>query len=106
MTGRSEEHFAGIPAPWGGVVTLDDLNPGEWPPDLQDMVYVIGMPNTIALCQRFGGCQLYIPLLDRLLKPVRDEAIRKQFTGSNLKELSGKFRMSTSAVRTVLSRRE
>ncbi len=105
MIRKSDEQTPRIPAPWGGFIEPEDLDPSGWPADVQDLVEVVGMAYTIAICERFSGNQLYIPQLESLLRPARDQAIRLEFNGGNYRGLSRKFHMTESAVRALLAKK-
>ncbi|WP_423395599.1 Mor transcription activator family protein [Burkholderia sp. LMG 21824] len=54
--------------------------------------------------QVFGGVQYYIPRADYIDKGVRNKLICAEFDGTNLHELSRKYRLSDQQIRTILSR--
>jgi Mor family transcriptional regulator len=103
---QPEEASMRIPAAWGGFVEFRDLDPEKWPADIRDLVDVVGMAHTIALCERFGGCQVYFPKLESLVRSARNSLIRKLFDGANHKELAARFRMTGSSIRSLLARGE
>ncbi len=75
------------------VLTLGDLQEQH-----QELAEVIGIDNLIALANRFGGTQLYIPQPDKLVKNAKYKAIIEEFNGFNIKTLSKKYDVSESTV--------
>jgi hypothetical protein len=92
-----------IKAPWGGHFELAALDTEDWPEDVQSMADCIGLIPAIALCERFSGCQVYFPRYESLLRSARDAEIRRLFDGSNTKQLSRKFDMTSRAIHFILN---
>ncbi|GAB4390245.1 MAG: hypothetical protein Kow0025_20950 [Thermodesulfovibrionales bacterium] len=54
------------------------------------------------MCEELGGSCVYVPTFRALARSARDEAIRRAFTGRNLKELSLEHGLTTRQVRRIL----
>lgn len=61
----------------------------------------IGISNFLALSKIVGGSTIYIPKNENLLKPVRDNQIKKEFNGCNHSELALKYNLSESWIRKL-----
>jgi len=78
-------------------VQIDDLEG-----DLRDIADTIGMNNTVKLMELFGGCAVYIPMIDRVQKKSRDRMIRSEFNGSNYRDLADKYNLSVVWIRKIV----
>lgn len=79
-----------------------ELKPEDMPRDYEDIIATIGFENTVELIRLRAGEQIYIPLFDRLLIPARHRQIKKEFNGSNYRELGRKFHMSITSIRDIV----
>jgi Mor family transcriptional regulator len=61
----------------------------------------IGIDNFITLTEILGGVTFYLPKLDSLTKPIRDQHIKDEFTGYNHYELAMKYNISERWVREL-----
>ena len=59
----------------------------------------IGVDGFYKLTEAIGGATVYIPKPDALLRPVRDEHIKKEFNGWNHIELARKYDVTERWVR-------
>lgn len=64
----------------------------------QDIAEIIGMDNLLALCERMGGSNVYIPMKDKLVKNITYKKVIEEFDGSNIKILARKYGISESTV--------
>lgn len=56
---------------------------------------VIGLDGFKNLVREFGGTsRLYVPTLDTVVLPVRDELIRREYDGTNAMELARKWNLT------------
>lgn len=74
----------------------------ELPKPYRELAETIGMDATLRLCRRFGGENIYIPKVDKLLIAKRRELIRAEWTGENTAELARKHHLSVRAVQQIL----
>lgn len=79
-------------------IQLDQL-----PDDLREVFEVVGPELGLRLVERFGGLSVYFPKRDRLLIPERNAAIRREFNGSNIRDLVRRYNLSDSYVRRILA---
>lgn len=63
----------------------------------------IGSKVAARLAQEYGGERVYIPVRPWINRSLRDECIRREFTGRNLPELSRRWRLSVRRVREIVS---
>lgn len=81
----------------------DCLSIKDIPNSYRDIAATIGVDSFVKLCSLLGGTSMYIPTRRTILKPVRDTNIKREFTGSNHRELSLKYGICETQVRKILS---
>lgn len=74
-------------------IDINDLNEQH-----QELAGIIGIDNLLELASHFGGTQIYIPQMDKLLKNVKYKAIIEEFDGFNIRQLSKKYNVSESTI--------
>lgn len=74
-------------------IDINDLNEQH-----QELAEIIGIDNLLELASHFGGTQIYIPQMDKLLKNVKYKAIIEEFDGFNIRQLSKKYNVSESTI--------
>lgn len=79
------------------IINLDQLS-GEQ----RELAEIIGLDAYKKLIEHFGGCQLYIPKLETILKEVRNKEIKENFNGFNYRELAKKYHVSEMTVRKIV----
>ena len=57
---------------------------------------------TEALAERFGGQVIYFPSAKQIQRHRRNEAIAREYTGGNVRELAEHYHLSENQVRTIL----
>lgn len=83
---------------WMSKVESDDL------PDVyQEIAAVIGLEPTMQLAQIFAGNSVYFPKLERSLLTVRNQIIRGEFNGANVRELARRWGLSSRHVRHIVN---
>ncbi|MCB2188173.1 MAG: hypothetical protein KQJ78_17275 [Deltaproteobacteria bacterium] len=83
---------------WMSNITTQDL-----PEVYQEMAAVIGVEPTMQLARLFHGNSVYFPKLDRSLLSLRNQAIRREFNGANIKELARRWGLSARHVRAIVN---
>lgn len=78
-------------------LTIEDLQEQH-----KDFAEVLGMENLIRLSEHFGGTSIYVPQRRELVKQRVYGMIRKEYDGTNIKELAGKYEVSESTVYNVV----
>lgn len=81
-------------------MTIDEL-----PESYQPVAQIVGIENALKLSRHLGGLYFYYPQLDSLLRAKRDECIRKEFTGTNHRELARKYNLTESWIRQIVQRK-
>jgi Mor family transcriptional regulator len=79
-------------------ITLDML-----PEDGKEIAALIGVVSYLKLVEEYGGRSIYIHKLDAVRRSVRDDTIRKEFTGENHAFLCKKFDLSEKQIRLILA---
>ena len=75
---------------------------GMLPEIYQELVHAVGMEVTLKLGREFGGMSLYLPKIETSLREWRDENIRREFTGANVRQLARKYRLTGARIRQIL----
>lgn len=75
------------------------------PDVLQTVAETIGMKVTLQVIELLGGMCVYFPMYEKLARPTRDIHIRKEFTGSNHRELARKYSLSETQIRSIVQMR-
>ena len=81
-----------------GVLQMEDLSP-----DQQAVAELIGIDNYALLIENFGGTSVYVPKADAFLRLSRDEQIRQEYDGGNIKALALKYSLSEVQIRNILA---
>ncbi len=67
----------------------------------KEIVAKIGVQHFVELVKILGGTTFYLPKLDRIIKPVRDQHIINEYTGYNHYELAMKYNISERWIREL-----
>lgn len=78
-------------------VRLEDI-----PNSYREIAVAIGIDAFMKLCKMLGGSSMYFPTSRTVLRPIRDENIKREFNGSNLRELSLKYDICETQIRKIL----
>ena len=84
---------------------MERVQAGDLPEVYQEMADVIGVDATVKLAQVFAGASVYFPKLARALLSLRNQAMRREFDGANVKALARRWGLSTRHVRQIVSPR-
>ncbi len=69
------------------------------------LVSVLGTEMTLALIKSAGGGDLYIPLLETIIRDERDNQIYEEFaSGMAYKKLSKKYGRSEKTIREIVNK--
>ncbi|ADK86628.1 Mor transcription activator domain protein [Desulfarculus baarsii DSM 2075] len=82
---------------------MREVSQEQLPEVYQEMAEVIGVEPTMRLAQVFSGNSVYFPKLDRSLLELRNQAIRRDFNGANIKELARRWGLSARHVRHIVN---
>lgn len=75
------------------VIQPDDLNEEQ-----QHLAELIGLDNFAKLVQVFGGTNIYIPKAEAFGRTMRNEKIRQEYNGRNIKSLAVKYGLTERQV--------
>lgn len=78
-------------------LTIEDLQEQH-----RDFAEALGMENLIRLSEHFGGTSIYVPQRRELVKQRVYGLIRKEYDGTNIKELASRYDVSESTVYNVV----
>ena len=81
-----------------GLLTLDDLQG-----DQRELAELIGIEAYINLVCDWGRDNVYIGKCDRVLKQKRNERIRAEFDGRNIKQLAMKYKLGERSIYNIVS---
>ncbi len=90
--------FGGFIPHWAKDVRERDL-PGVY----REMAEVIGVEATVKLAGVYAGNCIYFPKLERALLSVRNQAIRHEFDGANIRALARRWGLSARHVRHIVN---
>lgn len=76
--------------------------PADLPDFYKDLAEKIGVPAVLELAVTHGGRTHYVPKLDESLRLHRNKCIRAEYTGYNIKELSIKYDLTDTQIRTII----
>lgn len=73
-----------------------ELTPEMMPDGLcRTIAEEIGTENLLKLLRIVGGATVYLPLEERVLRPLRDKKIREEYNGYNVNDLARKYDVTT-----------
>ncbi len=79
-------------------ITLDSI-----PEQNKALAELIGIDLYLELTKHFGGTSIYILKNENVFRKIRDTTIRKEFDGSNYRELAVKYSLSEVWVRNIIN---
>lgn len=82
---------------------MKQVNARDLPEVYQEMAGIIGLEPTMQLAQVFSGNSVYFPKLERSLLSVRNQVIRQEFNGGNVRSLARRWGLSARHVRHIVS---
>jgi len=81
-------------------MTLDDFGEGY-----RQVAEICGVQAALELARATVCGRIYVPKFEALVRPRRDDRIRREFNGANHRELSRKYNLSESQIRNILAQR-
>ena len=68
-----------------------------------ELAEAIGMEGFIRLVDNYEGTSnLYVPKASELIRPVRDELIRREYNGKNVIALARKYSLTHRSIREIV----
>ena len=76
------------------------------PGDLREVAEIVGVENTLALVERFGGTYILVPKCEGLLREIRDNKIRALYDAgkSDIRALAIKFQLTDRTISAILKK--
>ncbi len=81
---------------------MKQVEAGDLPEVYQEMAELIGVEATVHLARIYAGTSVYFPKLERALLSLRNRAIRKEFDGTNIRQLARRWGLSARHVRYIV----
>ena len=85
---------------------MEERKPEEFPRQYQELIRIIGLDATLALCREMGGDERYIPKTDLLEAYIQQERIRREWNGVNGRYLARKYKVSVRWIRKLMEGRQ
>lgn len=82
---------------------LNELELEDLQGDQRDLAELIGMEAYINLICDWGRDNVYIGKCDRVLKQKRNERIRAEFTGRNIRQLAAKYKLGERSIYNIVA---
>ncbi len=83
---------------------MDNIKIQDLQGEQRQIAETIGLEAYLKLVKIYGGTNIYIAKIDKLLSIKRDMEIVKRFNGYNYKSLANQYRLSERAVREIINR--
>ena len=84
---------------------MKNVKSQDLPEVYQEMAETIGVEATMGLAMIYAGTSVYFPKLDRALIDRRNQVIRQEFSGDNVRMIARKWGLSARHVRQILNSR-
>lgn len=85
---------------------VKDIKIEELPVSYQDVAGLIGVENAVKLSKHLGGLPYYFPKINGLIEQKRNEMIRKEFKGSNYRDLAKKYHLTEVWIRQIVDHKK
>jgi Mor family transcriptional regulator len=79
--------------------TIEDL-----PLSYRIVASIVGIETAVKMALHLGGTVIYFPRSSMLLRKKRDELIRRESPGSDVRSLARKYRLTTVTITNILKR--
>ncbi len=106
MTNHDKHDAENLPADLRWILdedpaTVTELIDNEY---ARELIELIGLLPALKVLSCFAGLQIYLPTPDRLLRRLRDNRIRREFTGANHAALARKYGLAVAHVYRLLKK--
>lgn len=85
---------------------LDEFNIDDVDGPIRFFISYMGIENMYRICEELGGFNLYIPKAESLFRNPRNRMIRRDFNGSNYKDLAKKHKMTEVNIRNIINNKK
>lgn len=82
---------------------LDELKPEDLDETQRELADCIGMEAYRRLIATFAGETIKVRMPKGLTRPLRNEKIRNDYNGYNIRELSRKYNLHENTIRDIIS---
>lgn len=72
------------------------------PDKYKEVVFIVGIEKYVALSDYAKGDELYFPKVENILAPARNRRIRKEYNGSNSKELADRYNLTLTTIYSII----
>ena len=81
---------------------VEEVDPDQLPEIYQELAELIGLESTFKLAAVFDGGSIYLPKLERSLVEFRNQIIREEFDGANVRKLARRWGLSIRHIRHIV----
>lgn len=81
----------------------DDIRMEDLPGNYRLIGEECGVDVALKIAWLFGGTNIYLPKLTKIIQRARDERIMKEFNGENYNQLAKKYDLSASWLRELIN---
>ena len=82
------------------------ITENEIPEDIRWLSELVGVELFLQIIDTAGGEFIYLPKRETLEKPLRRQAILREYDGTNLRQLSRKYQLTERRIRGILKEEE
>ena len=69
---------------------------------MEDIAKIVGVQKFVELSNYARGDEIYFPMVENVVSPARNRRIKKEFNGSNDKELADKYNLTVKQIWNIL----
>lgn len=81
---------------------MEDTSMEDIPDRYKEVVSIIGIEKYIELSDYARGDELYFPKVESILAPARNRRIRKEYNGSNSRELAERYNLTLPQIINII----
>lgn len=85
---------------------VKDIKIEELPQAYQEVAGIVGVEAAVKLSSSLGGLPFYFPKIEGLIEQKRNEMIRKEFNGSNYRDLAKKYKLTEVWIRQIVDHKK
>ena len=83
------------------LVSVTQLRSGQQ----KEIAEIIGIEAYRKLVEHYGGSRIYIEKSDTIIRPNRNDEIRKKFDGGNYLQLAREYKLSEQTIRRIVDKK-
>ena len=85
---------------------LSELTVSDFPPQLRELVTIVGVEAAVAIARHYGGQQFYVAKVDAILRQKRDQMVRRDKELLGYKGCAQKYNLTEVWVRQICDHRD